>query len=256
MYDSCVPMEFFIRNLDLHITDNDLKLFVGPLLALDSVQTFDVRKTRRKGCAVLTIADVSKAQQFLRRYEQDPGAACFRVMNKQVYFSISRNIPDPWLLRVLQKNEKDRHLRLQSDQKRNKRTPRTPSTSVNLRLRALSCGRWVVHGSTLQYVAFSSDEFCGALKVDRWSLALTLDGSKYPRTRYEVLMDFYDIQSIAVNPVAGQTHVTITLGVAPKIYIRESEPAQDLNSMLKALFVDDDIREPTKYRSRELGSVS
>jgi RNA recognition motif-containing protein len=238
-------MELFIRNLDPHITENDLKSFVGSLLAVDSVQTFDVRKTRAKGCAILTIADVSKAQHFLRRYEQDRGAACFRVMNKQIYFSISRNSPDPWLLKVLQKNEKDRLLRLQSDQKRNKSAPLTPSTSVNLRLRALSCGRWMVHGSTLQYVAFGSDEFHGAL-----------NGNKYPRTRYEVLMDFYDIQSIAVNPVAGQTNVTITLGVAPKIYTRESEPEQDLNSMLKALFVDVDVPEPTKYRSRKLGSVS
>lgn len=249
-------MEFFMRNLDPYTADNDLKLFVSSLLALDSIQTFDVRKTKKKGGAVLTIADVSKAQQFLRRYEQDPGAACFRVMNRQIYFSISRNLPDPWLLRALQKNEKDRHLRLQSDQKRNQRTQRTLSTSVNLRLRALSCGRWMVHGSTLQYVAFGSDEFCGYLKVDRWSLALTLDGSKYPRIRYEVLMDFLDIQSVAVNPVAGQTHVTVTLAVAPKIYTRESEPAQDFNSMLKALFVDHDIREPTKYRSRELGSIA
>jgi hypothetical protein len=249
-------MELFIRNLDPQITDNDLRSWVGSLLALDSVQTFDVHKTRKKNCAVLTIADVSKAQNFLSRYEQDRNAPNFRIMSKQIHFGKSRNIPDPWLLRVLQKNEKDRFLRPHSNQKRNKHTSGTRSTSANLRFRALSCGRWEVQRSSLQYVAFDSYESFGTLKVDRWSLTLTLEGSKWSRTTYEVSMDFYDIYSIAVHPIAGQTHITVTLGVAPKIYKHASELAQDFNSIMRALSVDNNIRKPTKYRSRELGSIS
>jgi hypothetical protein len=249
-------MELFIRNLDPSTTENDLRSFLGLLLAEHSLQTFDIRRTRKKGCAVVTIADLSKAQQFFSRYEQCQNALCFRMTNKQIFFSISRNVPNEWLLKSLQKSENDRLLRLLSNPKRSTHAPVTRKKPANLRLRALSCGRWEVHRAALQYVAFGSYESFGDVRVDRWSLTLTLAGNEDPTIRYEVLMDFYDMQSIAIDPVAGQTLVTVTLGVAPKVYTTDLIPAQDLNKILRALGVVDNIREPTKHRTRELGSVS
>lgn len=249
-------MELFLRNLNPQITENDLKLCLGPLLALDSVQTFQVCKTRTKGCAVLTISDASKAQRFLNRFEHDRRAPHFLVLGKQIQLRTSCKNPDPWLLRVLQKEENDRRLRLDSKDKRYTKIPDARSRSFNLRVSSLSCGRWEIRRSTLQYVVFGNYESHGAVRVDRRSITLALEGKTYPHTKHEILMDFYDIKSIAAMPVAGQTIVTVTLGVAPKVYMHQSESAQDLNSMPAALFLNNNFREPTKYRSRELGILS
>jgi hypothetical protein len=248
-------MEIFIHNLDPRITDNDLSSSIASLLALDSVQIFHVRKTRKKGCAVLTIADLSQGTRILNRYNRDPNASCFRLMNKGVCLGISRHSPDQHLLRSLDE-ENARHLRQQSNQEHKEPSLVTPSVPKNLAFQKLYCGRWEFHKSNLHYVAFGSHKARGTIRVDQWSLNLALPGSNNSRTTYDVSMDFNDVKSIAMDPIASQTTVTITLGIAPKIYGRESEPAQDLNSALRALFLDDRFSEPQKYRSRELGSLS
>ena len=248
-------MEIFIRNLDSRVTDHDLNSIIASLLLQDSIQVFHVHKTKKKGCAVLTIADISQANCVLDRYGRNPDAPCFRVMNKSISLGISRNVPDQRLLRSL-REENGRLLRQQSNQEHNEPPRITPSVPRNLGFRMLYCGRWEVHESTLHYVAFGSYKARGTIRVDRWSLNLALEGSNNSRTTYDVSIDFNDMQSIAINPEASETQVTITLGIAPKIYEQESEPPQDLNSALSALFLDDKFSEPQKYRSRVLGSLS
>ena len=250
-------MEIFIQNLDSQTTDHDLTSSIASLLALDSIQVFHVHKTRKKGCAVLTIANFSQAKHVLARYEKSPYASCFRVMNKAIRLSISRNSPDQRLLRSLNE-ENNRLLRQQSNNKHNKPSLIKTSVPKNLGFQTLFCGRWEVHNSTLQYVVYGSYEARGTIRVDRWSLNLALEGSNNSRTTYDVLMDFNHIRSIAINPKSSQTYVTITLGVAPKIYGRETNPmpAQDINGLMRMLKASLEDDEDLKYRSRELGSLS
>lgn len=248
-------MEVFIRNIHPEVAEPELKSFLGSLLALDTIQTFDVRMTKAKGFAVLTIADTAKVQLLLTRYERDQRTAGFHLRGKPIRLSYSRKTPNPWLVGVLQKEEKDRLIRLQSREKGKRKpldTPLTRHTPPNLNFWGLSCGRWEARQSNLFYVIFGTYDASGVVMVDRKSLSLTLD-CKDSCTKFEVVMNFDDIHSIEVKPVARSTDVTITLGIAPKIYELIDSSA---NNHYESLSLAGQIRKPPKQRITGLGPFS
>lgn len=216
-------MEIFVRNINYQVTDDDLKTFFATWLKLEAVFTFDLRNTRKRGCALLTIADVSKAESFLARYEREQHTRKYCLLGRPVYCTASQHPPDPWLLKVLLKDDRDRLLRMVPSRRDQRRgfthdLHRPVAANANLGIEALSCGRWEVRHSKLVFVPFATYGSSGVISADRSSLTLTVKGKNSTTSTFDVVIGVYGLHSVAIESSAGRTIVTVTVGVPPKIY--------------------------------------
>jgi len=209
-------MEVFVRNLPEQLSDKQLRDFLGPLLLKLSIKTYCCHKLR-KGCATVTFLDPVQGQKFLELHGTSnlkPQAANqLRHMGRNIYCSVSRNVPDPYLLRSL-RNEQDR----QQTKKVNTGKGPRPRLERTLPCSALACGTWDYDvKSHLVFVPYFTDLRQGVMTFGRKSLSLQLGP---PAAHLPVLQLDIRYSTVQSMTVGNRSHPSLTLTVfeAPRIY--------------------------------------
>ena len=111
-------MEVFLRNLPPDLTDHSLQNHLTPLVKDLHIKDWSCQKVRRKPFGNVTFLLYRDGQHFLERYGQEtiPSGmyskpqhrARMTVLDKPVYCALSKNPPDPFLLKCLVKSAEER----------------------------------------------------------------------------------------------------------------------------------------------------
>lgn len=228
-------MELFISNLHSKTTREELQESLKARLRQFNVDIYDVRKKVGKTFAQLTVADILKAQNFLKTATQSPLVVQLPVPNAQAKFSQSKRPADPQLLRVLQKEEKDWQNRKDASKlgkKVRKQHNDTQTNDSGLQVSMIECGRWSLAGTDTQFIPYFSYSADGTLTRKARTLVLKM---KHNLMDVEMVMDRINILSCALSYVGPKT-LTIDLGLAPKFYDRPGGGEDDmLANMLQSL---------------------
>ena len=96
-------MELFIDNLPPHITDNELKRHLTPLVKTLEIKDWSCQKQRKKKCGSITFLRLSDGGRFLRQYRSS-----LVILDTPASCRTSRYDPDPFLLKSLAKSAEDR----------------------------------------------------------------------------------------------------------------------------------------------------
>lgn len=245
-------MEVFISNLDSRTTRDQLKHSLTPILQKLHIQVFDLRKSNQKTFAQLTLADAQNAQKVLAYAAQNPTLLA-SPSGRYAQFSPSRHPPQPQLLRVLQKEEKDfdaRQSRSKTASLRPEPVSRADDKAESIDLFSLECGRWETINDNIVFVPYYFNDASSSLTGTRKALVIKLNTST--NRRYDLVMDFYAIQSMSYSKVTGKSSLTITLTLAPKIFEDEQPTqAESMSQLLSQLGVGTNPRTATT-RFREV----
>ncbi|EXJ91772.1 hypothetical protein A1O3_00322 [Capronia epimyces CBS 606.96] len=222
-------MNLFISNLDARFPKEELEDSLSPTLRELQIHVFDIRKAVSKTFAILTIADSSKAQKLLVLAGKNP-ALLSSPSGKHALFRISRYPIDPYLLRALRKEEKDRQ-NPQAWQKSSKRSAEAQHSQkeAGLKITALQCGRWeTITGKTV-FVPYFELQTDGSLTRDGPALVARMNtsASKF----HDLVMDLSSILAFAIPSQGASNALMITLTLAPKIY--EDEKPDSSNPLLE-----------------------
>ena len=113
-------MDIFVRGLADQMTEKQVNKYFTPYLNRLGISVWKCDKLKSKGCAIITIVDIAKAQQFLRIHGDSSriGAQGPRPvrqplfhMNRQVCCVESKTKPDPFIISSLEKEEKEKSLK-------------------------------------------------------------------------------------------------------------------------------------------------
>ena len=258
-------MEVFIANISPQATDDGFRAYITNLLALDQILTFDLRKTKKRGCAILTLPDVGRAQQFLAKCQMGYGTRTYVFLGIPLVFRLSHKPPTHFLLEVLRKEEKDRLLRMRKSSKKQNRGEshdQTAAISNNVPLSSLSFGRWEARQGRLVFVPFASHHASGSITVNTKSLTLLVPPYAQSQRTTEVVIDFYSLHSVAIEPAGQSTIISITSEIPPKIYVDNDITPDDvpdappLLTMLASLNLNSAFGKPSKLRETTFASLA
>jgi len=221
-------MEVMVRNLPDQVTENKLDSFFRPFLNTFGIHTYHCARLRSSGCAKLTILDPIKGRQFLAIHGQTvPGRQGFgktkvglRYMGRPVNCCISKDAPDPWLLKSLRKDESDRYAAKQS-----RKPDIVPPAKVEEQVRAfdinnLACGQWQHDGYHLAFATHFQEYRPGRLVFTNRSVFVKL----YPTnasTIHQLEIPYYSITSFVTGSTSDPS-LTFSLSEAPKLFRMEN----------------------------------
>ncbi|KAL9621361.1 MAG: hypothetical protein Q9160_004252 [Pyrenula sp. 1 TL-2023] len=248
-------MEFFIRNLGRNTTKDQVQDVLAATFQKFQIQGFDVNKTSGKPFARLTIADLPKAQKFFDHITANP-ILSHTPSGTTAHITMSKNAANRQLIRVLQKEEKDRGTRKerQAFAKPSEDAHLEGEYQKSLELQAIECGRWESTNNMNQFTSYHILHGNGWLARDGRTLVATINTSA--SKRHDVIIDFLNIISISTSSLCGKQTLTISLTLAPKIFEHERPDAIDpLNQQLQALF-GSITKHTTVTRFREPGLPS
>ncbi|ETN44943.1 uncharacterized protein HMPREF1541_09818 [Cyphellophora europaea CBS 101466] len=208
-------MDIFITSLDSRLNRESLHDSLKPFLLKSQIHIFDVRKAVGKTFATVTIADLQKAQAFLSQATANP--SFFRSPSgRPAQFQISRKPIDEFRLKVLRKEEKDRH-NVKAWQKKAIEAAATEAGTRErgLEFSTLMCGRWESKGKAVMFRPYFEAHPKGRLTRDGRTLVLRLE--ELAGNGYDLVIDHSTIASLAVSHEKSFSVLTITLFVAPRI---------------------------------------
>ena len=107
-----------MRNLPPDLTDHGLKNHLSSVMKALNIKDWSCQKARKKPFGNITFLLLRDGQLFMQHHGQETThsamfskpqeRARLMVLNRPVYCAISRNPPDPFLLRCLVKSAEDR----------------------------------------------------------------------------------------------------------------------------------------------------
>ena len=231
----CTVMEVHIRNVPPRSTENSLKKFLRPFLAKLSIRAVNCQKQQYKHFASLTFLHVAEGERFLHHHGQVRAFANGRSMrmslnsvnlkflDQPIYCEKSNRDPNPYLLRVLRKEEKDRQSQ-----------PVAPSTTdhgntdilpVEFDCLMVSCGVWTYDGSDLVFAPQHTWAVNGKAKFGRRSMILSF--------RSGLRIDFLYSNTIGITTEEGSNPSFIfSMQEPPRFFEKISDPITDLMDQL------------------------
>lgn len=217
-------MELLVKNLPDQITEKQIHQFFLPVLKTLDITTFDCRKLRKGGFATITIADLQKAENFLRLYGQTAtGPRIFSTAKrkleyrgKPIYCSLSKNKPDRFLLQSMASDER-RHIEAVKNQKAK---PTKGPLKRKFETSCLDCGHWDYINGSLTFMSHFQENRMGQMSFGRRSLIIDLHpqrASMIPGQRLEI--SYIIIESFIIGDL-GAPGVTLSLSLyeAPKLF--------------------------------------
>ena len=252
-------MDIFVRHVPEQATDKSLKKFFRTKFQPFKIDDFSCHKLKRRGCAILTILDVQKAQIFLNLYgESDQkGTRCSRkepllFMGKPIHCSQSKNEPDKYLLRTLQKDAEDR-----KKQPRSKTSAIAPTNGAQRQFgyTSIQCGHWDYRRQSLVYISHFSDYKPGSIIFGKKNLALVAEPDGTRMSTYRLDIAYFTVQSITTGSFQDPS-VTITMSEAPSIYQQYAAPSMPLEHLFQRLnFGQNSQTAPKRRRVASLGGL-
>jgi hypothetical protein len=155
-------MEVHDRHVPERSTENAFWKFLKPYLDKLSIRCVHCQKPRGKTHATSTFLYIPDAEKFLRHCGQSQAApgrrptrssiTCFnlRFLGQPVYFQKSKKDANPYLARVLTKEEKDRQIKITNRVTIDYSKP-SQIFSVFFDCSSISCGVWNYIGASLDF---------------------------------------------------------------------------------------------------------
>jgi len=249
-------MEVFVRNLPEQLSEKQLRDFFGPLLLKLSIKSYICHRLR-KGCATVTFLDPVQGQKFLEIYgTSNPKAQAvhqLRLMGRNIYCSVSRNVPDAFLLRSLRSEQVRQQTKKVNTGKGS--TPRPERIERTLPCSSLACGTWDYdRKSHLVFVPYFTDLRQGTMTFGRKSLSLRLNPPAADVPVLELEIRYSTVQSMTVGNRLNPS-LTLTVSEAPRMY---EDTAHMLNNLLlgglRKLLLDAGQQRP--FTKKRVSSIS
>ena len=255
-------MEIIVRNLHDQITERQVDNFFKGVLEKLDIHTYHIQKLRSRGCATITIHDLSKASLFLRLHGQtQPGAKGFATvsrklvhMGRQINCSVSNHPLDPYLLQSLKKQESQRYAASQSTKPAIVPGVVPSKSSKNQRafdVRSLDCGQWTYVGEDLAFVPYFQERRTSRMVFGPRSLMIkiTPHHPTMPSPQVEILYD--NIHSVTVGQKSSPT-VAFDLSQAPRFFERlPPQSADPMDSTLELLVQSLSLRKSNQEITRK-----
>lgn len=233
-------MEVFIHNLDGKLTRDDLHNKLGPTLLQHgiSANSYEIRKPIGKTFAFLTILHTDPARRFLNHAQANPGLIQSSY-GRMVTFRQSTKPPNDYILRILQKQEKEAQVKPtpQSTSRRLHHGQKETGSEKGISFWRVECGAF--EGD--EFVTYWRNDTSGPLKRVQKAICFTIDAA----TRYEAMVDINNMESLNISSSGNYMTILASLALAPKIYDRPKSDA-NLTTLLGGLSFRA-IR-PTSYR--------
>jgi RNA dependent RNA polymerase len=173
-------MEVFIRDVPEQVTENRLRSLLQPYMKDQDIKTYHCRKQRQRRIAFLIFLHPHDGNQFLRAYGQDKPfkagpsiASKIQILSTPIFCVISNKEPNIYILKSLEKEEKDHKAK-------SKNVHETPKSTVKKEFRTskVACGIWSYVRSDLVFVPYCVLEGGGSAKFGSRSLIVRFDTGK------------------------------------------------------------------------------
>ena len=234
-------MDVYVRNVPQQSTENSLKNFLKPFFLDLSIRSVHCTKPKDKTIAFLTFLHLSDAETFLQHYGQTKNLTPYigsqrsqprpkinsvnlRFLGQPIYCQKSTNDANPYLLRVLAKEEKDRQTKVTTLTTIDHYKPQI--LPILFDCASISCGVWSYSRSNLYYEPQQSWESPGTLKFGEHSTILNLDSG--------IRVDFLHFATLSIAAEEGSTPSFIfSMREAPRFFEKIlSDPLADLMAQL------------------------
>ncbi|THV87176.1 RNA-directed RNA polymerase [Aureobasidium pullulans] len=223
-------MEVFLNRIPPHCTERDLKRQLRAPLSEFGITNYVCEKFGSKPCGKLIFLDVAKGEQFLAKYGLVNGqrkSAFPLTMNGQpVNCSLSKNQPDPWLLRSLKAN-----IIAQPQALAQSRPTNGGSQATTFSISSLHCGIWSFVDGELTFVPHYIDVRQGKIIFGQRQAAILFDDSHGKNhgeqfaTRINI--KYFDIDTATSGNYEHPT-ITFNLHCPPSFYCSPSVELVDL----------------------------
>ncbi|KAH6704064.1 rna-dependent rna polymeras-like protein [Leptodontidium sp. MPI-SDFR-AT-0119] len=234
-------MDIHVRHVPPQSTENSLKSFLKPFLSKLSIRSVHCTKPKDKNFAFLTFLHLSEAETFLQHYGQTKNQTQYsannqhqrhpsvtsvnlRFLGQPIYCQKSNNEANPYLLRVLAKEEKDRQTKITTLTTIGHYTPQI--LPVLFDCISVSCGVWSYAKSNLYFEPQLSWTSRGTLKFGEHSTILTLETG--------VRVDFLHFATLSIAAEEGSSPSFIfSMREAPRFFQKiVADPLADMFAQL------------------------
>ncbi|KAF2706974.1 RdRP-domain-containing protein [Pleomassaria siparia CBS 279.74] len=212
-------MDIFVRGISAYSLEKELNSCIKPHLYQLDIYNYYFQKIKGKPCAILTIADIGKATNFLRRHGflldplpgQKPALPIF-CRRKMLIFAPSKNAPKDVDIRSLILDEKVRLERLQHAQPDGHQRTQRIFTTLEAH-----CGYWSNSGSQLIFSSQYVDERNGQLLFGENSIVLLLKPSSTENCEHRIDIAYHTIESVVLGHQSDLS-VTFAMQYPPKFF--------------------------------------
>ena len=226
-----------MKGLPNQMTERNVEKEFKPILERFGITVFQCQKLRSKGCALISFLDKSKGNAFLvaansgqRRFL---GQSRMVVHGKYLRCSLSRNEPDPYLIKALKKEESELYQKLKRKPRivpGNPATLKAERTPRSFNISAVKCGQWTYAGRSLVFSTYWSRETPGRLIFGPRHLLIKLCLHPSHGYSHELLIPFSTIYSFTIGP--EDRSLTFSLYLPPRMQQNTELALQDALSKL------------------------
>jgi hypothetical protein len=229
-------MEVHVRHVPERSTENAFWKFLKPYLDKLSIRCVHCQKPRGKTHATLTFLYIPDAEKFLHHHGQSQAApgrrptplsvTCvnLRFLGQPVYFEKSKNDANPYLVRVLTKEEKDRQIKITNTATINHSKP-SQIFPVFFDCSSISCGVWNYIGASLVFEPQLTWTLKGHLKFGELSMILNSDDGTRIDFRYFGVVD-------VTAEDGSEPSFIFSMYEPPHFFQRISDPLAELMAQL------------------------
>ena len=242
-----------MKGLPDQMTQRNVEKEFKPILERFGIKVFQCQKLRSRGCALISFLDKSKGNAFLvaansgqRKFLGQPGIV---LHGKYLRCSLSRNEPDPYLIKALRKEESELYQKLNRKPRivpGNPATLKADKTPRSFNISAVRCGQWTYAGRSLVFSTYWSREAAGRIVFGPRNLLIKLCLHPSHGYSHQLLIPFSTIYSFTIGPKDGS--LTFSLREPPRM--QQDLSSQDALSKL-GYSLDDQLQRLSLQQTSE-----
>ncbi len=258
-------MEVIVRNLPDQITEKQVNVYFRNVFDKLGIKTYHCQKLKSRGCATITILDLSRARQFMMLHGQtQPGPKGFAFvrkklfhMNRPINCSQSNKVPDHYLLMSLKKEESDRYA---AQLRKPTIIPgisegtipvKTTETRRAFDIMGLKCGQWTYTLTELAFVTYSNEQRPGRIIFGDRGVLIKLWPQAHDSPLHQVEIPYNSVQSFTLGP-RSKPSLTFSLSEAPKLFEGLDTKTADLNgNNITSMVQNMTLRRPSQTFTRK-----
>lgn len=219
------------------MTERNVEKEFKPILERFGIKVFQCQKLRSRGCALITFLDTGKGNAFLIAAHSAQrkffGQAGLSLRGRHLSCSLSRNEPDPYLLKSLRKEESEQYQALNRKPRivpGNPATLKAERTPRSFDISAIKCGQWTYAGRSLVFSTHWSREAAGRIVFGPRNLLIKLCLHPSHGYSHQLLIPFSTIYSLTIGP--KDRSLTFSLYYPPRMQQSTEPSLQDAMSKL------------------------
>ena len=233
-------MDIFIRNLPDQMTEKDVSRLLRPYFERVGISTWKCDKLKSKGCAIMTVVDIPKAQRFLQLHGQvqQTSAPKARVrnpifhLNRLLFCSLSNKPIDTFLVKSLEKEDKEKKLKALVPRSAN---PETVEKHVirTFEISQLRCGQWDYYNNDLVFRDYYHLDLSGQVSFAPGGLFVTMASNEPFELGSQLEIPYRTIDSYTTGSLKDPS-LTFSLKEPPKIFRKIKSDEVSAKSLVRA----------------------